>query len=40
MNIPARYCTGYLWADIGVPGSDAPMYSQPGSKPMSVPSGS
>jgi len=26
MNIPARYCTGYLWADIGVPGSDAPMY--------------
>jgi transglutaminase-like putative cysteine protease len=24
MNIPARYCTGYL-GDIGVPGSDAPM---------------
>ena len=24
MNIPARYCTGYL-ADIGVPASDAPM---------------
>src|SRR4051794_5376351 len=24
MNIPARYCTGYL-ADIGVPPSDAPM---------------
>jgi transglutaminase-like putative cysteine protease len=24
MNIPARYCTGYL-GDIGVPRSDAPM---------------
>ena len=24
MNIPARYCTGYL-GDIGVPASDAPM---------------
>jgi transglutaminase-like putative cysteine protease len=24
MNIPARYCTGYL-GDIGVPVSDAPM---------------
>jgi len=24
MNIPARYCTGYL-GDIGVPISDAPM---------------
>ena len=24
MNIPARYCTGYL-GDIGVPPSDAPM---------------
>ncbi len=24
MNIPARYCTGYL-GDIGVPTSDAPM---------------
>jgi transglutaminase-like putative cysteine protease len=24
MNIPARYCTGYL-GDIGVPLSDAPM---------------
>jgi transglutaminase-like putative cysteine protease len=24
MNIPARYCTGYL-SDIGVPASDAPM---------------
>ena len=24
MNIPARYCTGYL-PDIGVPVSDAPM---------------
>jgi transglutaminase-like putative cysteine protease len=24
MNIPARYCTGYL-GDIGIPASDAPM---------------
>ncbi len=24
MNIPARYCTGYL-GDIGIPPSDAPM---------------
>jgi len=24
MNIPARYCTGYL-SDIGVPAMDAPM---------------
>jgi len=24
MNIPARYCTGYL-GDIGVPSEDAPM---------------
>ena len=24
MNIPARYCTGYL-GDIGVPAADAPM---------------
>ena len=34
MNIPARYCTGYL-GDIGVPVSDAPMDFAAWLKPMS-----
>jgi hypothetical protein len=38
MTIPARYCTGYL-GDIGAPATDAPMVSQPGSKPISVATG-
>jgi transglutaminase-like putative cysteine protease len=38
MAIPARYCTDYL-GYIGVPATDAPMVSQPGSKPISVASG-
>jgi len=36
MNIPARYCTGYL-GDIGVPVSGTRRWiSRPGSKPMSA----
>ena len=38
MTIPAQYCTGYL-GYIVVPATDAPMASQPGSKPISVASG-
>jgi hypothetical protein len=34
MNIPARYCTGYL-GDIGVPVSAARWISAPGSRPIS-----
>jgi transglutaminase-like putative cysteine protease len=34
LNIPARYCTGYL-GDIGLPPPYAPMDSRAGSKPIS-----
>ena len=35
MNIPARYCTGYL-GDIGVPASDSPMDFSGWSRPSST----
>ena len=35
MNIPARYCTGYL-GDIGVPVDSTPWISAPGSKSFST----
>ena len=38
MNIPARYCTGYL-GDIGVPPSDAPMDFAAGSRRISAATG-
>ena len=38
MNIPARYCTGYL-GDIGVPDDPAPMDFWPGSKSISAGAG-
>ena len=36
---PARYCTGYLERDIGVPAMDAPMDFLVGSRLISVASG-
>ncbi len=38
MNIPARYCTGYL-GDIGVPADPNPMDFSGGSKPISADAG-
>jgi transglutaminase-like putative cysteine protease len=38
MNIPARYCTGYL-GDIGMPRPTRPGTSRPGSRPISVGAG-
>ena len=38
MNIPARYCTGYL-TDIGVEPPYGPMDSRPGSRPTSAGAG-
>ncbi len=38
MNIPARYCTGYL-GDIGVPPSTTPWIFPPGSRSISTASG-
>jgi hypothetical protein len=38
MNIPARYCTGYL-GNIGVPLDDTPMDSALGSKLISMAAG-
>ncbi|GGE07139.1 transglutaminase [Polymorphobacter glacialis] len=38
MNIPARYCTGYL-GDIGIPPVDAPMDFRPGSMSISADNG-
>jgi Transglutaminase-like superfamily len=38
MNVPARYCTGYL-GDIGVPFDGSPMDLAPGSKSISVAAG-